>query len=336
LKTKIAINGFGRIGRVFYRASLKRRKNLECVAVNDLAPAETLAHLLKYDSTFGKLDAKVEAREDAIIVGDEEMKFLSEKDPTSLPWGDLGVDLVIESTGVFRDREGASKHLEAGAKKVLITAPAKEPDITIVPGVNDGDYDPEKHKLISLGSCTTNCLTPLMKVLDEKFGVVKALMTTTHAYTMDQRLLDGVHKNLERARSAAMSIIPTTTGAAVATTEVLPKLKGKMHGIALRVPVHDASIVDLVALLGKKTTEDEVNSAFKEAAAGDLKGILDYSEEPLVSIDYIGNPHSSVVDGRSTKVIDGDLVKVLAWYDNEWGYSSRLVDMANKIAEKMA
>ncbi|MEA1905291.1 MAG: type I glyceraldehyde-3-phosphate dehydrogenase, partial [Candidatus Hadarchaeota archaeon] len=296
---KVAINGFGRIGRIFYRATLQRNKNFECVALNDLAPASTMAHLLKYDSTFGKLDTEVKATEEAIVVGDEMLKVISEKNPANLPWDEMGVDLVVESTGMFTDREGASKHLKAGAKKVLITAPAKEPDITIVPGVNNRLYDPENHNIISLASCTTNCLAPVAKVLDDKFGIEKALMSTAHAYTGDQRLLDAVHKKLERARSASLSIIPTTTGAAIATTEVLPKLKGKIHGIALRVPVHDASIVDLVALLGKKTNEKEVNSAFKEATAGDLKGILDYTDEPLVSVDYIGNPHSAIVDGRS-------------------------------------
>ncbi|MCD6248143.1 MAG: type I glyceraldehyde-3-phosphate dehydrogenase [Hadesarchaea archaeon] len=332
---KVAINGFGRIGRVFYRAMLGRETKFQCVAVNDLAPARTLAHLLKYDSTFGKLDAEIEARDDAIVVNGNEMKLFSERDPANLPWGELGVDLVLESTGRFRDREGASKHLEAGAKKVLISAPAKGPDVTIVPGVNDDKYDPENHKIISLASCTTNCLSPVAKVLDEKFGIEKALMTTIHSYTNDQRLLDAVHKDLRRARSAAMSIIPTTTGAAIATAEVLPNLKGKIHGLALRVPTYDASIVDLVALVGKETSVDEVNSAFKEAASGELKGILEYTEEPLVSVDIIGNPHSSIVDGASTMVIAGNLVKVLAWYDNEWGYSCRLVDMMNKIAETL-
>ena len=333
---KIAINGFGRISRVFYRATLQRGKNFKCVAVNDLAPPSTMAHLLKYDSTFGRLGVDVKTTENSIIVGGAEMKFISEKDPSKLPWGELGVDLVIESTGAFTDRKNASKHLEAGAKKVLITAPAKEPDVTVVPGVNQDQYDPKKHKIISLGSCTTNCLAPVMKVLNDKFGVEKALMTTTHAYTLDQCLLDAVHKDMRRARSATVSMIPTSTGAAVATTEVLPKLKGKMHGIAIRVPVPNVSIVDLVALLGKNTSKEEVNAALKEAADGDLKGILDYTEEPLVSVDFIGNPHSAVVDGRSTTVIDGNLVKVLAWYDNEWGYSCRLVDMTNLIAEKMA
>jgi glyceraldehyde 3-phosphate dehydrogenase len=332
---RIAINGFGRIGRVFYRASLARPRKFECVAVNDLADAKTLAHLLKYDSVFRKIDVEVKVEEGAIVVGQEKLKLLSEKDPSKLPWKDLGVDLVVESTGVFTDREGASKHIEAGAKKVLITAPAKNPDITVVPGVNDKDYDNEKHNILSLGSCTTNCLAPLVSVLDEKFGIEKGLMTTTHAYTNDQRILDFVHKDLRRARAAAMSIIPTTTGAAKALGEVIPKAKGRMHGIALRVPVPDVSVVDFVGLLTKQTTAEEVNLAFKEAEAGRLKGILKCSDEPLVSIDFIGDPHSSIVDTDLTTVIGGNLVKVVSWYDNEWGYSSRLVDMINKIAENM-
>jgi glyceraldehyde 3-phosphate dehydrogenase len=332
---RIAINGFGRIGRVFYRASLARPRKFECVAVNDLADARTLAHLLKYDSVFGKLDVEVKAENGTLVVGQEKMKLLSEKDPTKLPWKEMNVDLVVESTGVFTDRESASKHIQAGAKKVLITAPAKNPDITVVPGVNDGDYDNEKHHIISLGSCTTNCLAPIVSVLDEKFGIEKGLMTTTHAYTNDQRLLDLMHKDLRRARAAAMSIIPTTTGAAKALGEVIPKAKGKMHGIALRVPVPDVSVVDFVALLSKSTTAEEVNMAFKEAEAGRLKGILKCVDEPLVSADFIGDPHSSIVDTALTTVIGGNLVKVVSWYDNEWGYSSRLVDMINKIAENM-
>ena len=332
---RIAINGFGRIGRVFYRASLARPRKFECVAVNDLADAKTLVHLLKYDSVFGKIDAEVKAEDGAIVIGKEKLKLISEKDPSKLPWKDLGVDLVVESTGVFTDRESASKHIQAGAKKVLITAPAKNPDITVVPGVNDEEYDNEKHQIISLGSCTTNCLAPVVSVLDEKFGVEKGLMTTTHAYTNDQRILDFVHKDLRRARAAAMSIIPTTTGAAKALGEVIPKAKGKMHGIALRVPVPDVSVVDLVALLTKQTTAEEVNMAFKEAETGRLKGILKCADEPLVSVDFIGDPHSSIVDTALTTVIGGNLVKVVSWYDNEWGYSSRLVDMINKIAENM-
>ncbi len=332
---RIAINGFGRIGRVFYRASLSKSRKFECVAVNDLSDINTVAHLLRYDSVFRKLDAEVKVEDGAIVVGKERLKYFSERDPAKLPWKDLGVDLVIESTGVFRDREGASKHLQAGAKKVLISAPAKNPDITIVPGVNHKEYDPKKHNIISLASCTTNCLAPVMKVLDEKFGVEKALMTTTHAYTNDQRLLDLVHKDLRRARAAALSIIPATTGAAKATALVLPSVKGKMDGMAFRVPIPDVSVVDLVAVLKKNTTAEEVNAAFKAAAEGELKGILQYADEPLVSIDFTGNPYSSIVDSSLTTVIGGNLVKVISWYDNEWGYSNRLVDMANIIAENL-
>ncbi|MFB0500293.1 MAG: type I glyceraldehyde-3-phosphate dehydrogenase [Candidatus Hadarchaeaceae archaeon] len=332
---RVAINGFGRIGRIFYRASLSLPRKFECVAVNDLADPKTLVHLLKYDSVFGKLDRDAKVENGAIVVGQEKLKYYSERDPAKLPWKELGVDLVIESTGVFRDREGASKHLQAGAKKVLISAPAKNPDVTIVPGVNHKDYDPEKHNIISLASCTTNCLAPVMKVLSEKFGVEKALMTTAHAYTNDQRLLDLVHKDLRRTRAAALSIIPTTTGAAKATGVVLPAVEGKMDGIALRVPTPDVSVVDLVALLAKNTTAEEVNSALKTAAGGELKGILQCVDEPLVSIDFTGDSHSSIVDCGLTNVVDGNLVKVIAWYDNEWGYSCRLVDMANVIAEHM-
>jgi len=332
---RVAINGFGRIGRVFYRASLKRPRKFECVAVNDLSDINMVAHLLKYDSVFRKLDVEVMVEDGAIVVGKERLKYLSERDPAKLPWKELGVDLVIESTGVFRDREGASKHLQAGAKKVLISAPAKNPDVTVVPGVNHKNYDPQKHHIISLASCTTNCLAPMMKVLDEKFEVEKAFMTTAHAYTNDQRLLDLVHKDLRRARAAALSIIVTTTGAAKATGVVLPSVKGKMDGIALRVPIPDVSVVDLVALLKKNTTAEEVNSALKAAAEGELKGILQCVDEPLVSIDFIGNSHSSIVDCALTNVVGENLVKVIAWYDNEWGYSCRLVDMANLIAEHL-
>ena len=332
---RVAINGFGRIGRVFYRASLKRPRKFECAAVNDLSDINTVAHLLKYDSVFRKLDVEVMVEDGAIVVGKERLKYLSERDPAKLPWKELGVDLVIESTGVFRDREGASKHLQAGAKKVLISAPAKNPDVTVVPGVNHKNYDPQKHHIISLASCTTNCLAPMMKVLDEKFEVEKAFMTTAHAYTNDQRLLDLVHKDLRRARAAALSIIVTTTGAAKATGVVLPSVKGKMDGIALRVPTPDVSVVDLVALLKKNTTAEEVNSALKAAAEGELKGILQCVDEPLVSIDFTGNSHSSIVDCALTNVVGENLVKVIAWYDNEWGYSCRLVDMANLIAEHL-
>lgn len=333
----LSINGFGRIGRCFLRAALERRESFEIVAINDLAPASTLAHLLKYDSTFGKLEENVEHSEDSITAGDMKMQFISETDPTKLPWEELEVDLALEATGLFRKREDAAKHLDAGAKKVLITAPGKGKgsDIALIPGVNDDKYDPEKHVIMDLGSCTTNCVVPTAKVLDDNFTIEKALMTTTHSYTGDQRLLDAVHDDLRRARAAAYSMIPTTTGAAMATTKVLPQLEGKMHGMALRVPTLDVSIVDLVALLGENVTEDDVNSAFKESAKSELNGILDYTDEPLVSTDYIGNPHSATIDGSFTTVRGENLVKVLAWYDNEWGYSNRLVDMANKIGELM-
>lgn len=335
---KLGINGFGRIGRCFLRSALERGKNFDVIAINDLAPASTLAHLLKYDSTFGVLKEDVEATEDSITVGDMEIEFISEKNPAELPWDDLGVDLALEATGLFRKRKDAAKHLDAGAEKVLITAPSKGEgsDKTFIPGVNDDQYDPEKHTIMDLGSCTTNCAVPTAKVLDDSFGIEKALLTTVHSYTNDQRLLDAVHGKLTRARSAPNSIIPTTTGAAIATTKVLPQLEGKMHGIALRVPVPDAAVVDLVAVLGEEVTEDDINSAYKKAADDELNGILDYTEKPLVSVDYIGNPHSATVDGSFTTVRAGNLVKVLAWYDNEWGYSSRLVDMSNKIGEQMS
>lgn len=331
---RVAINGFGRIGRLFYRASLQRRKGWQVVAVNDLADAASLIHLLKYDSTFRKLDVEAKAEDGYLVVGNERMKLFNEKDPSKLPWGELNIDLVVESTGAFTDREKAELHLKAGAKRVLITAPAKNPDITIVPGINEKEYDPEKHKIISMGSCTTNCLAPLLKVLEDNFGVEKCLMTTVHAYTNDQRVLDLIHKDLRRARAAAVSIIPTTTGAAKAIFEVIPSMKGKAHGIALRVPVPDVSVVDLVALLKRETTAEEINAAFKRAAEGELKGILGYCDEPLVSCDFIGDDRSSIFDATLTTVIGGNLVKVMAWYDNEWGYSCRLVDLVNLIAEK--
>ena len=314
---------------------MERRKRFDCVAVNDLADAKTLAHLLKYDSVFGKLEADVRVEDGNLVVGRESMKVLSERDPTKLPWKELGVDLVIEATGVYRDRKGASKHLDAGAKKVLITAPAEDPDITIVPGINDRDYDPQNHVIISLGSCTTNCVIPVMYVLEKRFGVDKALLTTAHAYTPDQRLLDIIHKDLRRARAAPLSIVPTTTGAARAAGEVVPALKGIFDGVALRVPVPDVSVIDVVALLKRDTTVEEVNAAFREAAEGELKGILECVEEPLVSTDFIGNPNSAIVDPALTMIVGGNLIKLMAWYDNEWGYSCRLVDMANLIAEKM-
>ena len=327
---KVGINGFGRIGRNAFRASLKN-KNVDIVAVNDLTSPKTLAHLLKYDSIYGKLDAAVESTDKSITVKGKETKVLSERDPANLPWGELGIDVVIESTGRFVDRENASKHLDAGCKKVIISAPGKEPDITVVIGVNDDKYDSKKHNIISNASCTTNCLAPIAKVLNDVFGLEKGIMTTVHSYTSDQSILDIQHKDLRRARAAAMSLIPTTTGASKAVGLVLPEVKGKLDGLAMRIPTPDVSIVDLTANLGKETSKEEVNAAFEKAAKGNLKGILDISYEPLVSCDYIGNPHSSIVDALSTYVI-GDLVKVLSWYDNEWGYSNRLVDLVGIVA----
>jgi glyceraldehyde 3-phosphate dehydrogenase len=327
---KVGINRFGRIGRNIMRAALSD-KNLDFVAVNDLTDAKTLAHLLKYDSVLGNLDRSIHATGDAISVDGDEFKVLSEKDPARLPWKDLGVDVVFECTGRFTKRDDAAKHLAAGAKKVIITAPATNPDVTLVLGVNDHAYDKAKHHIISNASCTTNCLAPLAKVIHESFGITKAWMTTVHAYTNDQNLLDLPHKDLRRARAAAMSIIPTTTGAAKAVGEVLPELKGKFDGIAMRVPTPNVSVVDLVALVATKTTTEDVNAALKAAANGALKGILQFEEEPLVSIDFRRNAHSSIVDAAYTKVMDGDFVKVLAWYDNEWGYSSRCVDLLHKV-----
>jgi glyceraldehyde 3-phosphate dehydrogenase len=327
---KVGINGFGRIGRNIMRAALGR-KDIDFAAVNDITDAKTLAHLLKYDSVLGNLSATIEARQDAIAVNGDEFKVLSVKDPAQLPWKDLGVDVVFECTGKFTKRDDAAKHLAAGAKKVIITAPATNPDVTVVLGVNDGAYDKAAHHIISNASCTTNCLAPLAKVIDESFGIRKGWMTTVHAYTNDQNLLDLPHKDLRRARAAAMSIIPTTTGAAKAVGEVMPHLKGKLDGISMRVPTPNVSVVDLVALLDKKATGDEVNAALKAAAEGPLKGIMQFVTEPLVSIDFRGNPHSCMVDAAYTKVMDGDFVKVLAWYDNEWGYSNRCVDLLAKL-----
>jgi glyceraldehyde 3-phosphate dehydrogenase len=327
---KVGINGFGRIGRNIMRAALAR-KDIDFVAVNDLTDAKTLAHLLKYDSVLGNIDATVEARDSAIAVNGDEFKVLAVKDPAQLPWKDLGVDVVFESTGIFTKRDDAAKHLTAGAKKVIITAPATGPDVTLVLGVNDGAYDKKSHHIVSNASCTTNCLAPVAKVLDETFGIRRGWMTTVHAYTNDQNLLDLPHKDLRRARAAAMSIIPTTTGAAKAVGEVLPQLKGKMDGIAMRVPTPNVSVVDLVVTVDKKVTADDVNGAFKKAADGPLKGILQFCTDPLVSIDFRGNSHSSILDAAYTKVMDGDFVKVLAWYDNEWGYSSRCVDLLEKL-----
>jgi glyceraldehyde 3-phosphate dehydrogenase len=327
---RVGINGFGRIGRNIMRAALAD-DSIDFVAVNDITDQATLAHLLKYDSVLGNLDAAITTADDGISVDGDTFKVLAIKDPAQLPWKDLGVDVVFESTGKFTKRDDAAKHLAAGAKKVIITAPATNPDVTLVLGVNDSAYDKSKHHVISNASCTTNCLAPVAKVVHEGFGIRKAWMTTVHAYTNDQNLLDLPHKDKRRARAAALSIIPTTTGAAKAVGEVLPELKGKFDGIAMRVPTPNVSLVDLVALVDRKATAVDVNSALKAAANGPLKGILQVCEEPLVSIDFRGNPHSSIVDADYTKVMDGDFVKVLAWYDNEWGYSSRCVDLLKKV-----
>ena len=334
MAVKVGINGFGRIGRNIMRAAMGHN-DIDFVAVNDLTNAATLAHLLKYDSVLGNLDADVRATSDGITVAGDEFKVLSVKDPAQLPWKDLGVDIVVESTGIFTDRDGAGKHLTAGAKKVMITAPAKKPDITVVLGVNDDKYDPATHQIISNASCTTNCLAPLAKVIHERFTIKKAWMTTVHSYTNDQNLLDLPHKDLRRARAAALSIIPTSTGAATAVGEVMPELKGKFDGIAMRVPTPNVSIVDLNVLVEKKTSRDEVNAALKEEACGRLKGILAVTDEPLVSIDFRRNPNSSIVDSAYTNVMDGDFIKVLSWYDNEWGYSSRCVDLVRRIANTL-
>jgi glyceraldehyde 3-phosphate dehydrogenase len=333
MAVKVGINGFGRIGRNIMRAALGN-KDIDFVAVNDLTNAATLAHLLKYDSVLGNLRAKVEVQGDGIAVDGYAFKVVSFRDPAQLPWKDLGVDVVFESTGLFTDRDAAAKHLSAGAKRVVITAPAKEPDITVVMGVNHEKYDPAGHQIISNASCTTNCLAPVVKVLHETFGIRKGWMTTVHAYTNDQQLLDLPHKDLRRARAAALSIIPTTTGAATAVGEVLPELKGRLDGIAMRVPVPNVSVVDLAVLVDKKTSSNEVNTAFLNAANGPLKGILQYMTEPLVSIDFRGNSYSSILDTDYTKVMDGDFVKILAWYDNEWGYSNRCVDLLKYMVEK--
>src|SRR5690242_7650658 len=333
MPVRVGINGFGRIGRNIMRAALGDR-NIDFVAVNDLTNAHTLAHLLKYDSVLGNLHAKVEARGESIAVDGDEFKVLSLRDPAQLPWKDLGVDVVFESTGLFTKRDDAAKHIAAGAKKVIITAPAKGPDITVVLGVNDDKYDPAKHQIISNASCTTNCLAPLAKVIHQQFGIRKGWMTTIHSYTNDQQLLDLPHKDLRRARAAALSMIPTTTGAALAVGEVLPELKGKLDGFAMRVPTPNVSVVDLNAIVGQDTTGEGVNAALREAAAGPLKGILAVSDAELVSIDFRGNPYSSIVDAPYTKVMDGDFLKVLSWYDNEWGYASRCVDLLRQIAAR--
>jgi len=330
---KVGINGFGRIGRNVFRAALSN-PNVEIVAVNDLTDAATLAHLLKYDTVHGTLDLPVEARENSLIVGGKEIKVLAERDPGALKWADYGVEIVVESTGRFTKREDAAKHLEGGAKKVIISAPATNEDITIVMGVNEDKYDPAQHTVISNASCTTNCLAPFAKVLNDKFGIVRGLMNTIHSYTNDQQILDLPHKDLRRARAAAQNIIPTSTGAAKAIGLVLPELKGKLNGNSMRVPTPNVSVVDLVAELKTSVTAEEINAALKEAAEGPLKGILAYSDEPLVSSDYNGNPASSTIDALSTMVLEGNMVKVVSWYDNEWGYSNRVVDLCQFVAEK--
>ncbi|MFQ6484099.1 type I glyceraldehyde-3-phosphate dehydrogenase [Brachybacterium epidermidis] len=331
---KVGINGFGRIGRNFLRAAIQQNADLEIVAVNDLTDTKTLAHLFKYDSTTGRFPGEVTHDDSSITVDGDTFKVFSEKDPANIPWGEVGADIVIESTGFFTDATKAKAHIDGGAKKVIISAPAKNEDATFVLGVNHEDYDPAKHHIVSNASCTTNCLAPMAKVLNEEIGIVKGLMTTVHAYTGDQRLLDAPHSDLRRARAAALNIIPTKTGAAAAVALVLPELKGKFDGYALRVPVPTGSVTDLTFEASKETSVEEVNAAIKKAAEGPLKGILAYSEDPLVSKDIEGDPHSSIFDGLSTKVI-GNQVKVVSWYDNEWGYSCRTVDLAVHIGKSL-
>ena len=334
MAVRVGVNGFGRIGRVFFRAALET-PDIEVVGVNDLADAKTLAHLLKHDSVHGTLDAEVGAKGEAIFVNGREIRVCSAKDPATLPWTDMGVDIVVESTGIFRDKATSSKHLQAGAKKVIITAPAKDPDITVVLGVNEQSYDPVKHALVSNASCTTNCLATVAKVLLDTFGIKRGFASTVHSYTNDQPIHDFPHKDLRRARAGAVSMIPTTTGAATAVGLVLPELKGKLDGIAVRVPTANVSVVDLTVELGKPVTAAAVNDAFRAAAAGRLKGILDATDEELVSVDFNGDSHSSIVDLPSTAVVDGNLVKVLAWYDNEWGYSCRVRDLIRYMARSL-
>ncbi len=335
MTTRVGINGFGRIGRQSMKAMLERYpRDIEIVAINDLTDTKTNAHLLKYDSTYGRFPGEVEATPEALIVNGHSIKVISQRDPAHIPWGDLGVQLVIESTGFFTDADKAIAHLHGGAKKVIISAPAKGEDLTIVLGVNDNVYDPAKHNIISNASCTTNCLAPTAKVLNDSFGIEYGLMNTIHSYTNDQRILDQVHKDLRRARTAGANIIPTSTGAARALALVIPELKGRFDGMSLRVPTVTVSVVDFVANVRKDATTDSVNAAFKDAASGALKGILDINEEPLVSTDYRGDSHSSIVDGLSTMVLGNNMVKVIAWYDNEWGYSSRVADLANFIAQQ--
>jgi len=334
-KVKVGINGFGRIGRNLFRAAYEAGTELEFVAVNDITDPGTLAHLLRYDSILGRFPGEVEEREGAIAVDGDEIKVLAERDPAALPWSDLGVEVVIESTGLFTKRDDAAKHLEAGAKKVIISAPATDPDVTVALGVNfDSAYDPEHHNIISNASCTTNCLAPVAKVLHEAVGIERGLMTTIHAYTADQRLQDMPHKDLRRARAAAINLIPASTGAAKAVGLVLPELNGKLSGMAVRAPVATGSVVDLTFEAGRETSVDEINAAVREAAEGPLAGILSYTEDPIVSTDIIKDPHSSIFDSEQTAVLEGDFVKVFAWYDNEWGYSNRCVELAAKVLER--
>jgi glyceraldehyde 3-phosphate dehydrogenase len=330
MAVKVGINGFGRIGRNFYRAMLKKGSKIEVVGINDITDPATLAHLLKYDSVHGVLDAEVKATGDGIAINGREIRVTAERDPAALPWGELGASVVLESTGLFTDREKADKHLSAGAKKVIISAPAKGEDITIVMGINDSLYDPMKHTVISNASCTTNSVVPMAHVLRESFGIINGFMTTIHAYTNDQNLLDLPHKDLRRGRAAAINIVPASTGAAKATSLAIPELKGKLDGTALRVPIPDGSITDLVVLVEKTATSADVNKAFAEAAGGKLKGIIQYTEDPIVSSDIVGNPHSCIFDSLQT-MTNGNLVKVFGWYDNEWGYSNRLVDLIDKV-----
>jgi glyceraldehyde 3-phosphate dehydrogenase len=335
MATKVGINGFGRIGRLALKAIIQRcGGKAEVSAVNDLTDAKTNAHLFKYDSNYGIYPGKVEAKDDRIVVDGREIKVLAERDPAKIPWRDYGVDIVIESTGLFTQASKAAAHLQGGAKKVIISAPAKEEDISIILGVNEGQYDPAEHRIISNGSCTTNCIAPVIKVLHQNFGIVHGLMTTVHAYTNDQKILDLFHRDLRRARAAATNIIPTTTGAARVVGIVIPELQGKLHGIALRVPTSVVSVVDFVADLNRKVSAEGINDAFRKAADGELKGILEYCDEPLVSSDFKGNPASAIFDALSTMVIDDNLIKVLAWYDNEWGYSCRLADLVVYIIRK--
>ncbi|NLY71935.1 MAG: type I glyceraldehyde-3-phosphate dehydrogenase [Clostridiales bacterium] len=334
MKTKVGINGFGRIGRNAFKVAMSQENEFEIVAINDITSPETLAHLLKYDSCFGKFDGTVEARDDSIIVNGKEIKVLAVRNPEDLPWSDMGVDLVLESTGLFTKKADAEKHIKAGAKKVVISAPATDEDITIVMGVNNDKYDPDNHHIISNASCTTNCLAPFTKVIDEEFGIRRGLMTTVHSYTNDQKILDLPHRDLRRARAAAVSMIPTTTGAAKAVSLVLPQLKGKLNGMAIRVPTPAVSVVDIVFELENEVTKEVVNQALKEAAEGELKGILGYCEKPLVSVDFKGDPRSSIIDAQSTMVIEGNMVKLLSWYDNEWGYSNRVIDLMNFVISK--